>query len=597
MAALRVGRVAVAALVVGAVGCGRWVDDLACHDEGCRFTSAEWNRVRSLTGLGDPPGDPSNGLLTRVLMRSDPMADPIVRLGWLLYYDNDLAGPPTWKDMLGRPTATARASPLTPLDPEDKVPVSCATCHDPEVAGGDVTSVPRHVTVGAGWYDVNGQQTLNVGHYRYLYWNGRADSVWSQAAQVMESPVSVNGDRLSIVATVRAKYSASFPELLAAWDLPAVTDPARCPGPDSCPQPECHLFTSNGTRVCRPSFPPRGKRGNRVGCQWGSPDEPFNDEFDCMRPEDQSRVTRAYVNVAKAIATYEWFLTSTDSPFDRYVQEGPASTAIRPEAQRGLKLFIGRAGCIDCHRSAMLSDGEFHNIGIPQVGAAVPTVADCLRHEVASACDCLTGRKCLPWGACEGIQRLADHPRAPKAGGEPPDGGAAAVTCVPPPVGPDLEDGDAARLSSYEFSRTSPYSDTDQPLPPPVVPVVPGAWRTPSLRDVALTPPYMHDGVFASLADVVWHYDQAVAGNDIGPMAAEIKPLHLTDQERADLVAFLQTLTGRPRPDRDLARRPESCPLYPVNGGTTPGPAALCDGGVAPAAAVDAGADAGADGP
>jgi cytochrome c peroxidase len=583
--AARAGRsfFAATALAAGAVGCGRWVDDLACHDEGCRYTQGEWQRVQSLTGLGDPPADSSNGLLMKVLARPDPMQDKIVRLGWKLYYDTDLSGAPTWKDMLGRPTATSRASVLAPTD---RIKAACATCHDPEQGGGDVTSVPRHISVGAGWYDVNGQQTLNVGHYRYLYWNGRADSIWAQAAQVMESNVSVNGDRLSIVATVRAKYAAEFGDLLAGWDLPAATDPARCKV-DDCPAPDCHLFNdSSGAPVCRPSIPPKGRRGGRTGCQWGASDEPAMDEYDCMRPEDQKRVTTAYVAIAKAIATYEWFLTSGDSAFDQYVQEGPGSNKLSPDAQRGLKLFVGRASCIDCHRTPLLSDGEFHNIGVPQAGAGVPTVPDCLRSDTLGQCDCISGRKCLPWGACEGLQRFNDRPRTASSDGNPadpdPDPSAGPNGCTALPVRPDPKDGKSARLSSFEFSRTSPFSDDRTPLPAPLVPVVKGAWRTPSLRDVALTAPYMHDGVFASLADVVWHYDQGAAANDIGPVAAEIKPLYLSARDRADIVSFLQSLSGRPRFDRDLARPPDSCPRYASTAGS-------CDGGAAPAA-VDGGA-------
>jgi cytochrome c peroxidase len=545
-------RLVMVLVVLTTAGCGRWVDDLACHDEGCRFTGGEWDRVKSLTGLGDPPVDDSNGLLTSVLASDDPasaIARPIVQLGWRLYYDADLSGPPTWKDSLGRPAATSR-SPI-PTDPAMKVPasmqISCATCHDPANGGGDVTSSPRHVTVGAGWYDVNGQQTLNAAHQRYLYWNGRADSLWSQAAQVMESGVSVNGNRLAIIATVRKKYAARYGDLLK--DLPETSDASLCVSPDSCPAPDCHLFTAGGTSVCRPSIPSSGKPGSKQGCQWGDSREPFDDEYDCMRPEDQLRVTRGYVQVAKLIGAYEWFLTSAGSDFDTFVQQGPASTVLTPEAQRGLKLFVGRASCIDCHRTPLLSDGEFHNIGIPQAGAGVPTVEDCLRPETAAACDCKTGRKCLPWGACEGIQRLIDRPRGEPAGGDP---------CLSTEPTADPKDGEAARLSSFEFSRTSVWSDERAALEPPRLPVVKGAWRTPSLRDVALTGPYMHDGIFPSLADVVWHYDQGIAANDIGPVAVELKPLFLSAQDRADLVAFLQSLTGRPRADRDVAHAPDS---------------------------------------
>jgi cytochrome c peroxidase len=530
-------------VLVAVAGCGRWVDDLTCHGDGCRFTRGEWDRVKSLSALGEPPPDTSNGLLVRALASDDPVHSRIVALGWRLYYDPDLSGPATWKDSLGRPVGSTRASVLDPAAASTHI--SCATCHDPTQGGGDVTSVPRHVSVGAGWYDVNGQQTLNAAHYHYLYWNGRADSLWSQAAQVMESGVSVNGDRLSIVDHVRRTYSA-YADVLG--DLPVAVDPAQCPSPASCPAPDCHLVTAGATQVCRPVIPPHGKPGAKAGCQWGV-DEPASDDFDCMRPADQARVTSAYVQIAKAIGAYEHFLSSVDSPFDRFVAEGEGSTALSPDAQRGLKLFVGRASCIDCHRTPLLSDGEFHNIGVPQAGPAVPTVSDCKRADTAASCDCTTGRKCLPWGACEGLQRLLDRPR-----GEPPGGDA----CLASDVAPEPQSGEAARLSSFEFNRSSAYSDDRTPLDPPKLRVVKGAWRTPSLRDVDLTGPYMHDGIFPSLGDVVWHYDQGVAANDVGAAAVELSPLLLSAQDRADLVAFLQSLTGHPRDGWDVAHAPDA---------------------------------------
>ena len=80
-----------------------------------------------------------------------------------------------------------------------------------------------------------------------------------------------------------------------------------------------------------------------------------------------------------------------------------------------------------------------------------------------------------------------------------------------------------------------------------------GAWRTPSLRDVALTAPYMHDGVYRTLDEVVWHYNQGGFAPVGGDKAPELHPLLLSDRDRADLVAFLQTLTGKPdRPELHL---------------------------------------------
>jgi cytochrome c peroxidase len=67
-----------------------------------------------------------------------------------------------------------------------------------------------------------------------------------------------------------------------------------------------------------------------------------------------------------------------------------------------------------------------------------------------------------------------------------------------------------------------------------------GAFKTPSLRNVELTAPYMHDGSLAALEDVVEHYRRP-------PKVSEIKPLEITDQQAKQLVAFLRALTDEPR--------------------------------------------------
>jgi cytochrome c peroxidase len=72
------------------------------------------------------------------------------------------------------------------------------------------------------------------------------------------------------------------------------------------------------------------------------------------------------------------------------------------------------------------------------------------------------------------------------------------------------------------------------------------AFKTPTLRDVARRPPYMHDGAVKTLAEVIELYNRG--GIDRPSRSNEIKPLGLTDQEKADLVAFLETLTGEPKP-------------------------------------------------
>jgi cytochrome c peroxidase len=96
------------------------------------------------------------------------------------------------------------------------------------------------------------------------------------------------------------------------------------------------------------------------------------------------------------------------------------------------------------------------------------------------------------------------------------------------------------------------------------------------LRDVALTAPYMHDGSLATLADVVWHYDQADSSGTLG--VSELSPLLLTAQDRDDLVAFLNSLTGEPGPKGILGD--PSKVGGDLDGGL--GCVSLDDGGVSP---------------
>lgn len=82
-------------------------------------------------------------------------------------------------------------------------------------------------------------------------------------------------------------------------------------------------------------------------------------------------------NVAKAIAAYERTLIATEAPFQRFVDGD--DNAISKSAKRGFELFKGKALCITCHKPPLLTDNEFHNIGVPQVG---PLAEDLGRYEV-----------------------------------------------------------------------------------------------------------------------------------------------------------------------------------------------------------------------
>ena len=273
----RHGVIATAATIVAA---GLWAagchasDKAFCSSAGCNWSELEWSRLQSLAALPPPPPDPSNRYY------DDAAA---AALGESFYFDPGFSGASTLVDSIGRSVPSARTTKgeLTGL--------SCASCHDPFWAGTDDSSVPSTVSIGAGIYDVNSQQTLVAAFFPLLYWNGRSDSLWSQAIAVNESPFSMNGTRLQTFWRIVDSYADRYTQVFGP--LPSADALATIPTP-SPPTPTMPTTTN-------------------------------------LLTNDQ--VNRVFVNFGKAIAAYEqrlaiqYALASHDSPFERFVRDGPGS--------------------------------------------------------------------------------------------------------------------------------------------------------------------------------------------------------------------------------------------------------------------------------
>lgn len=171
-------------------------------------------------------------------------------------------------------------------------------------------------------------------------------------------------------------------------------------------------------------------------------------------------------NIAKAIATYERTVLCGDAPYDRF--KAGDKKALSEAAQRGMKLFFGKAVCSACHSGPNFTDNAFHNIGVG-MDAKEPDV----------------GRKAIS-----------------KLGG-------------------------------------------DQ-----------GSFKTPSLRDIARSGPYMHDGSMQTLKEVVDHYNKGGIPNEF--LDEEIYKLSLTPQEVDDLVTFMKEgLGSSDYPEHKAPKLPE----------------------------------------
>jgi cytochrome c peroxidase len=233
------------------------------------------------------------------------------------------------------------------------------------------------------------------------------------------------------------------------------------------------------------------------------------------------------VDVGKALAAFQETLVTGRAPFDDFRDalaraDWQAAGRYPEAAQRGAKIFVGKGACNLCHVGANFTHGEFHGIGIP-----------ILRKSGG-----------VDWGRYQAIKMLK----------------ASRFNLL----GAYNDDAARSTATSTRFVALAPQTFEQ--------------FKVPSLRNVALTAPYMHNGHLVALGDVVRHYSaidpaklhaaHLYVGSDFGDMVPDaipadtlLKPLGLSGREIEDLVAFLETLTEH---GAASARRPPLDP-HPCN--------------------------------
>ena len=258
------------------------------------LSEAELDSIFTLSPLPPPPTDSTNAV------DGDPRA---IALGRRLFYDAALSGD-------GR--------------------FSCASCHDE--AHGWTDGKP--VASAAGQGRRNTPSLWNVAQNRWFFWDGRADSLWSQAFKPIEDA--------SRWTAIGSAWRTTCRRRRPARALRGVVRPA----PD----------LSDTSRFPRAGGP-HVSDDERLLAWWR------------MSAEDQMAVSRVFANVGKAIAALEATIRSGAAPFDRFVRElragAPTSAAISAAAQRGLKIFIGEGDCVLCHSGPNFTNKEFHDIRVP----------------------------------------------------------------------------------------------------------------------------------------------------------------------------------------------------------------------------------------
>ena len=211
--------------------------------------------------------------------------------------------------------------------------VSCATCHDPARQFQD----GRPVSQGIGTGSRRAMPIVGAGHATWLFWDGRKDSLWSQALGPLEDAVEHGTNRTRVARLVAANHRREYEALFGA--LPRLDD--------------LPLDAS-----------PKGNAAEQAA--WAA--------IDARR---RDAVSRVFANVGKAIAAYEKSLQHAPTRLDGYIDavlrgDRAAGTLLRADEARGLRLFIGKAQCVTCHNGALFSDQQFHNTGVPPRDAARP---------------------------------------------------------------------------------------------------------------------------------------------------------------------------------------------------------------------------------
>lgn len=248
--------------------------------------------------------------------------------------------------------------------------VSCASCHASERQFQD----GRPVAEGVGTGSRRTMPLAGAAHSPWLFWDGRKDSLWSQALGPLEDGAEHGSNRLRIAHLLQAHYRAEYEALFGPMpDLAGLPDDAG----------------------------PQGNAAERAAWQ-------------ALPTERRHDVNRVFANLGKAIAAYETTLLPGESRFDRYVRavldaDAAGQRALSSQEIAGLRLFIGKGQCVTCHNGPLLSDQHFHNTGVPPRRPAQPDRGRAAATAPAQGDEfnCLGRYSDAPPQACEELRFIA----------------------------------------------------------------------------------------------------------------------------------------------------------------------------------------------
>jgi cytochrome c peroxidase len=326
--------------------------------------------------------------------------------------------------------------------------VACSSCHLPTYSFTDDLPLAQGMATTAR----RSMPLIGMAYSRYFFWDGRKDSLWSQALGPPESRVEHGISRTTCATLIYKYYRSQYEEIFGK--MPKINE-KTCPS-QAIPDP-----------------------ANQKGYE----------TWQAMSEKNQKQVNRIFVNMGKAIAAFVRRIVPAPSRFDHYVeavlQNDAAGMAILSrDEQLGLKLFLDadRAKCINCHRGPLFTNGVFKNIGVSE-----------------------SDQSTYDRGRAVGLKLMQDDE----------------FNCLGEYSDAKPKECSSLNLVPLELKETGEMME--------------GSFKTPSLRNVAARPPYMHNGSQKNLKEVLKFYSEET------PMTREAG---LSQEEQDQIVAFMLTLNA-----------------------------------------------------
>ena len=353
--------------------------------------------------------------------------------------------------------------------------VACASCHHPAKAFTD----NQVLSQGIGITAMHTPSIIGVATSAWLFWDGRADSLWSQALGPLENPAEHGANRLQLAHLIFSHYHSEYQAIFG--QLPGWL------GDPNVPKDAMPLIDANNATAL----------DKQLAATWHN-----------FPLHQQQQVNQVFANIGKSIAAYERLLMPAKSRFDHFASElnrMQTSNLLTVQEQAGLKLFISddSSQCLRCHNGPMFTNHDFQVTGIVNQGTSKNT------------------------GRIAGIELALQSPFNCRG-----------IYSDTPHNCPELT---FAKRNSAELKF---------------------AYKVPTLRNVAQTAPYMHNGSISSLMAVLTYYNQAQPQLEPGISPRnnlvhyDLEPLRLMPHQLKQLKAFLLTLSSPPAVENSWLQPP-----------------------------------------